>query len=387
MADEHATLRPGAPRSLPVLRAHIDAVDRDILALLARRNALVAEVAQYKRLHQVRIRDASRERDILTDRRDRATPLGLSPEIIESLFRLVLRGSRDRQAALKAEVPTGIEPKSVAIIGGMGRMGQCLARLFGDLGHAVMLADLDTDLKPEEAASVADVVIISVPIDHTVETIRHLGPRVRPESLLMDVTSVKEQPLAAMMQHARSSVTATHPLFDPSVHSLQGQRVVLCKGRGDTWYDWLTTMFRARGLVIKESTAADHDQAMAVVQVLVHFATEVMGRTLTRLGVGLEETLTFTSPIYLMELIMTARHFGQSPELYGAIEMANPKAPQVMDAFTEAAVALGRMVKSGDRRAFSEAFDEVRGFFGAFSEEAMVRSSDLIDRLVEGSWP
>ncbi len=387
MADESFTQSPGAPRPLPVLRAHIDAVDRDVLALLAKRSALVSEVAQYKRVHQVRIRDASRERDILTDRRDRATPLGLTPEIIESLFRLILRGSRDRQAALKAEVPEDIEPKSIAIVGGKGQMGQCLARLFGDLGHAVMVADLDTELKPEEAASVADVVVISVPIDQTVETIRQLGPRVRPEGLLMDVTSVKEGPLAAMLEHSRASVVATHPLFDPSVHSLQGQRMVMCQGRGAVWHAWLTAMLRARGLVIKESTAAEHDEAMAVVQVLVHFATEVMGRTLARLGVGIEETLAFTSPIYLMELIMTARHFGQSSDLYGAIEMTNPKAPQVIDAFSDAAAALGGMIKRGDRQAFGEAFDDVRAFFGAFSDEAMVRSSDLIDRLVEGSWP
>ena len=50
------------PRPLPVLRAMIDALDRDLLQIMARRMALVAEVAAYKRAHGIRIRDAQRER-------------------------------------------------------------------------------------------------------------------------------------------------------------------------------------------------------------------------------------------------------------------------------------------------------------------------------------
>ncbi len=129
-------------RSLTVLRAMIDAVDRDVLQLFSRRNALVGEIAQYKRENRVAIRDLQRERELIADRRHRATPLGLSPELIESVFRLVLWGSRDRQAALKAEVPLEIEAKTVAVIGGKGAMGRSLAEMFGDLGHAVMVADL-----------------------------------------------------------------------------------------------------------------------------------------------------------------------------------------------------------------------------------------------------
>lgn len=65
------------PRPLSVLRAMIDSVDRDVLRLLARRTALVGEVAEYKRHHRVQIRDLARERQIIDDRRSRAVELGL----------------------------------------------------------------------------------------------------------------------------------------------------------------------------------------------------------------------------------------------------------------------------------------------------------------------
>ncbi len=378
-----APAEPSVNRPLPVLRSIIDSIDRDILQLLARRNTYVAEIAQHKRECRLAIRDYQREREILSDRCDRATRLGLSPELIESLWRLVLWGSRDRQAALKAEVPLETEPRVVAVIGGQGAMGRCMAELFGDLGHSVMIADLDTQLTPEEAAAVADVVVVSVPIDVTVDVIRRIGPLVRPEALLMDVTSTKAAPVEAMRDHCPGSVIGTHPLFSPSVHSVQGQRVVLCPVRGDAWLGWLKQMLHARGLVLMESTAEAHDHAMAIVQVLVHFSTEVMGRTLAGVGVEIEDTLRFTSPVYLMELLMTARHFAQSSELYASIEMSNPDAPDVISAFVDAAHTLRDVVTKRDRAAFTAMFRDVRTFFGPFTDQALEQSSFLIDRLVE----
>src|SRR5687768_10511257 len=159
-------------RPLAVLRAKIDAIDREVLGLLAKRMAIVAEIAEHKREHGVRIRDARRERDVIDDRRARAERLGLPPGVIESIFRLVLLLSRDRQAELRAEVPLDVESKTVAVIGGKGAMGSRMASLFADLGHAVMIADLDTDLRPADAAAAADVVIVSVPIRETERVIR-----------------------------------------------------------------------------------------------------------------------------------------------------------------------------------------------------------------------
>lgn len=372
-----------ASRPLPMLRAMIDAVDHEVLQLLSRRNGLVAEVAAYKRSHSVGIRDVVRERELMMDRRARSVPLGLRPDVVESIYRMVLWASRDRQAALRAQVPLDIEPKTIAIIGGNGGMGKCMAGMFADLGHAVMIADLETDLTPTEAAKVADVVMISVPIDATVDVIQEIGPHVRDEALLMDVSSVKQGPFDAMMESTGASVLGTHPLFGPSVHTLQGQRIVFVPGRGDEWKEWCRTMFAARGLNILEATAEAHDQAMSIVQVLTHFSTEVMGRTLANLDVDLKKTLEFTSPVYLLELLMTARHFAQSPDLYASIQMSNPETERITKAFVEAANAHRNDVLSEDRDAIRAAFDAVHEMFGDFSETAMEESSYLIDRLVE----
>ncbi|MCC6929149.1 MAG: bifunctional chorismate mutase/prephenate dehydrogenase [Gemmatimonadaceae bacterium] len=374
---------PPTPRPLPLLRAMIDSLDRDLLQIVARRQSLVAEVAASKRESGIRIRDPQREHEVLADRARLADELGLPRGEIESIFRLLLRASRDHQAALRAEIPPNEQPRTVAIVGGKGRIGALLARLFADLGHRILVVDTDTALTAAQAAAAADVTVISVPIDVTAQVIAEVGPHVRDESLLMDVTSLKEAPVAAMLASTRASVVGTHPMFGPSVHTLQGQRVVLCRARGDAWADWVAHTFTARGLVITETTPTQHDRAMSVVQVLNHFQTQVLGLTLARVGIPLEESLRFTSPAYLLELYVTARHFAQSPELYGPIEMLNPRSVEVTSDFAATARELVDVIARGDQSAFSAMFDEVRGFFGDFTDEALAQSSYLIDRIVE----
>ena len=371
------------PRSLALVRAEIDALDRELLQIVARRMALVAEAAAYKREHGLKIRDFQREREVLDDRLERAQSLALPRDEIESIFRLLLRASRDYQAALRAEVPLDAVSRTVAIIGGKGRIGGMLVRLFGDLGHRVLVADVDTELTPEAAAALADVTVISVPIDVTLEVIRRVGPHVREDALLMDVTSLKAAPVAAMLESSRGSVLGTHPMFGPSVHTLQGQRVVLCRARGDAWADWVAQLLVARGLVITETTPDLHDRAMSAVQVLTHYQTQVLGLTLARLGLPLSETLRFTSPAYLLETYVTARHFAQSPALYGPIEMGNPRTAEVTATFGAAARELSEILATQDQAKFDAVFEEVRGFFGDFTREALEQSSFLIDRIVE----
>ena len=380
-----ADAEPPAPRSLTELRTLIDALDRELLDVASRRMAVVAEIAAYKREHGLRVRDAARERQVLDDRVALATSLGLPAEEIESIFRLLLRASREQQAVLRVELPADEPPRTVAIVGGRGRIGALLARMFGDLGHRVLIADVDTPLGAGDAAAAADVTVVSVPIEATESVIAAVGPHVREDALLMDVTSIKGAPVAAMLAATTGSVVGTHPMFGPSVHSLQGQRLVLCRARGDAWADWVARSFGARGVVVTEATPEAHDRGMAVVQVLTHFQTQVLGATLARLGLPLDETLRFTSPAYLLELYVAARHFAQSPDLYGAIEMRNPRTGEVTEAFRAAADDLARVLAARDQAAFAAMFADVRTFFGDFTTVALEQSSHLIDRIVERS--
>lgn len=372
---------------LKALRNEIDAVDHALIELLAKRQDLVGEVAAIKRTDNVPIRDAGREESLLQDRRDTASEIGLSSDVIESIFRLILWSSRDRQAALLAQLPAEVTPGTVAIVGGAGGMGRLFERLFSDLNNEVLIVDQQTKLTLAEAAQRAHVVLISVPIAVTENVIAEVGPLLNESQALMDLTSIKSAPVQAMLLSTSAEVVGAHPLFGPSVHSLQGQRIVITPARGERWLTWLRQIFGARGLVTVESTPERHDELMAIVQVLTHYSTEVMGRTLARLEVDLGETMSFTSPIYRMGLLLTARHFAQSADLYAGISMTNSRAGAVLAAFEESAGEVAELIRNADREAFRQLFEDVSLYFGDFRQDALAESSYLIDRVVERSDP
>ena len=98
MSDPHAE----AP-ALEELREKVDAIDHELLRLLARRRAVVEEISAWKLPRAEPIQDVLRERDLLADRLAHAGRLGLEPGMVTALFELVLRASREHQAALRGE--------------------------------------------------------------------------------------------------------------------------------------------------------------------------------------------------------------------------------------------------------------------------------------------
>ncbi len=381
---EHPKQDIPVPPDLLKLRTKIDAIDHQILDLLVKRDEVIKQVASVKQQTGFGIRDFSRERELLANRGEIAESGGLRREVIESLFRVILWASRDKQASLNAALPTDVDVKTIGIIGGLGGIGLLLTSMFEEVGHTVLIADIGTELSNIEVAEQSDVVVIAVPIEVTIDVIHEIGEHVRDDALLLDVTSTKTSPVEAMCAKSSCSVVGTHPLFGPSVHSLQGQRIALVPERvSDEWLLWLEQLLSARGLSVILTTAKEHDEAMGIVQVLTHQATEILGRTIQRLGVNIPKTLEFTSPIYLIDLLMAARHFAQSSNLYASIQMSNPETSRVLDALRSSGEELRSIVESNDRDAFNTMFEEVHQYFGTFSEQALEQSSFLIDRLVE----
>ena len=309
----------------------------------------------------------------------------MKAELVEVVLKHILDESYRRYMSFSRRSTPAIERRTIAIVGGTGGMGRFFHRIFTEVGHEVLITSEATELTPVQAAQRADLVIISVPIGVTLEVIQEVSPVMKPGSCLMDLTSLKGEPMKAMLEHTRPEVevVGTHPMFGPTVESLLRQVVVLCPGRGTSWLAWLRQFIESQGGLVKVTTPAYHDKMMSVIQVLRHFSTIVLGKCLETLEVDLEESLEFTSPIYRLELAMIGRLFAQSPGLYADIEMQNPLSPRVVAAYLHAASTLGGVVVSRDREAFIEHFQRTARFFGDFRNQAMEESNYLITKLVD----
>lgn len=370
---------------LASLRRQLDEVDRAILENVARRREIVRGIAEAKDgTHP--LFDRERERAVYERAEGMAEGLGLDAGLIRAVMGVLVEESHRIQERVSIERARSETPHDFLIIGGAGRMGR---RLGGDLaarGHSVESFDLDDERDLATLISAADIVMIAVPMSEAVRVAGAVAPLVRPDALLCDINSLKADVCAAMEDGASGEVLGLHPMFGPTVHSLRRQKVVACRRRTGPLSDWLLAEFGRMGLDVVEADPDAHDRMMAVVQVLVHFSTIVMGEALRRcgetLGAEVEESLRFTSPIYRLELAFVGRLFAQDPALYAEIVMTNPHGARARADYREAVESITRAVDAGDRAAFAELFTGTRSYFHGFAEEAMRLSDHIIDSLV-----
>ncbi|HEY5525557.1 MAG TPA: prephenate dehydrogenase/arogenate dehydrogenase family protein, partial [Clostridium sp.] len=141
----------------------------------------------------------------------------------------------------------------IAVIGGTRGLGRWIATFLSLKGLKVVVTGrnkitgetvskkfgVDYTSDNLKAAADADVVIIALPIDSTPEIIKEIGPVMKEGSLLLDVTSVKEEPSAIMQKYAAEGVEVLpcHPMFGPRIRSLDGQVVVLTPIKTGLWYN------------------------------------------------------------------------------------------------------------------------------------------------------
>ena len=89
-------------RDIQTLRAELDQIDAEIVALLERRLSVSREVAEYKRERQLPILDASREEQVLEDRAARLDEENLR-EYVREVFRDIMAMSRAEQTSRMEE--------------------------------------------------------------------------------------------------------------------------------------------------------------------------------------------------------------------------------------------------------------------------------------------
>ncbi|VEB24223.1 bifunctional chorismate mutase/prephenate dehydrogenase [Avibacterium volantium] len=365
--------------ALKELRTEIDTLDQELLQLVAKRLALVKKVGEIKHQHGLPIYVPNREAEMLQARRQEAEKLGVPPDLIEDVLRRLMRESytRENQFGFKTVNPN---IKKIVIVGGKGKLGGLFARYLQLSGYQVeSLGRNDWD-NAAQILSGADVVIVSVPIVNTVETIERLAPYLTENMLLTDLTSVKKAPLAKMLDVHQGAVVGLHPMFGPDIASMAKQVVVRCDGRYPERYQWLLDQISIWGAKIYQVDAAEHDQSMTYIQALRHFATFANGLHLSKQPVELAKLLALSSPIYRLELAMIGRLFAQDGALYADIIMDKPENLEVIESLKQSYEESLKFFEQGDKQGFIETFEQVRDWFGDYSEQFLKESRQLLQQ-------
>ncbi|MEM3381745.1 MAG: prephenate dehydrogenase/arogenate dehydrogenase family protein, partial [Candidatus Bathyarchaeia archaeon] len=251
---------------------------------------------------------------------------------------------------------SGIESRlTMSIVGGAGKMGKLLAKsmrsrvgtlrvISRNLERAKEAArELDVEWAPIEDAHNADVVIVSVPMDETVDACKNLAGRMSPGSLLVDLTSVKTGIVDAVSSSTPPNIEylSIHPLFGPNVENMVGRRIIAIKAKPGPKTEDFIDLLESCGCIVKVSTVEEHDEAMASIQVLHHFALLSLSKAISRLVAGrnLSEYLTESFERTLTNIESIERNL----ETIYKIQRMNPHGERARKIFIEEATRLNSL--------------------------------------------
>lgn len=290
-----------------------------------------------------------------------------------------------------------IEKSNMTIIGGTRGLGRWIAEHLNDDFNITITSrnkttglEVARELNVEysndniEAIQNADIVIFSVPIEHTAETIKEVAPHAPEGSLLMDVCSIKTEAAESLNKYAPKNVEILpcHPMFGPRVPTIKRQIVVLTpiENRSNNWFDRVEKYLTKSECEIVVTTPEEHDKYMSIVQGLTHFSFITLASTIRKLHINVERSRSFSSPVYSLMLDMVSRVVYQNPYLYYSIQKNNKETSNAREALIKEGAYLSKLIEDDNEDDFVKNIMESSEHLDD-REEALIRSDRAIGML------
>jgi prephenate dehydrogenase len=256
----------------------------------------------------------------------------------------------------------------VAIIGGSGKMGRWFAEFLKHDGKEVIIYGRDEEKLRKAAGQIgveastdlssavkgADTVLLSVTINNFEQVARQLQPLIKPGQIVIDITSVKTSPVAAMQKYlGAASILGTHPVFGPGAKGIRNQNVVLtpASDKEAALAGRVKQFLEKSGARVSVMTPQEHDEMIAVILGLAHFIAIVSADTLLNFK-HLKEMSAIAGPTYKVLLTLAESVLTEDPELYASIQMNLPRMPEIEEVFLKSSRTWAEMVQNKDTGAF-----------------------------------
>ena len=246
-----------------------------------------------------------------------------------------------------------IHMKTIGIIG-FGSFGKFLAEKLSS--HAKVMVYGQGEQQNSWSASLEDVaradyVVLAVPLDAYEAVLGLLKPYLRPETVIVDVCSVKVRPVEMIRRVMPTQpLVITHPMFGPESASVSfaGLTLVMCPEHSEeTAYQRIKQFAESLGLAVVEISADDHDREIAVVQGLTFFVARALNET------GIRDQLLHT-PTFSQLLAVGDVEKHHSWELFQTIQLGNAHTQAVRERFIDVATKINQDLQLIDTHDDSE---------------------------------
>jgi chorismate mutase/prephenate dehydrogenase len=359
--------------TLDELRRRLDGLDRQLLEIIAARQATSREIARVKRSTGYPTRDYRREREVIVGAREAAAGLGVPPDAAEAIMRLLIRSSLTTQERASVAAHGSGSGRSALVIGGAGKMGGWFAQFLGSQGFEVQIADpravgagasasaggaagapmkVIADWRDSDLAH--DFIVVAAPLGATNQILQQLGQR-RPRGVVFDLGSLKTPLRTGLraLQAAGVAVTSLHPMFGPDTELLSQRHVIFIDlGHADA-------LTQARALfapTMAEQVVMEldeHDRLIAYVLGLSHAVNIAFFTALAESGAAAPKLLRLSSTTFDAQFNIASQVAQESPELYYEIQRLNDFGAESLDALARAVEALRGAVAAADQGRFA----------------------------------
>ncbi|MGF1479821.1 MAG: bifunctional chorismate mutase/prephenate dehydrogenase [Cyanophyceae cyanobacterium] len=273
------------------------------------------------------------------------------------------------------------QPRRVTIIGGRGQMGRFFAQQLTAAGHCVQAIGRHDWQRADELLKTAELVIVCVPIAQTLAAIEQAAKYLQPDTVLVDLTSIKTSIVQAMLDHHSGPVLGLHPMFGPGVQSFLSQNVVVCVGRRQEAGQWFLDLIASRGGKLIYCTPQEHDRIMTVVQAIRHFWAFSLGVFLAEQGIDVLRSLDFSSPLYRLQLNIVSRLFAQDASLSLKMMLATAERRHAIRDLATVCSRLAEMIGQEDEAGLGCEFEATSRFFHQEAKRALCESNHTINSL------
>ncbi len=266
----------------------------------------------------------------------------------------------------------------IGIVGSEGDYGRWLRRFFEQrmgltvLGHDPASAHGDAI---ERLLEEAQVLLFAAPIRRTAGIIDDWRMRSAGRErgrLWLDITSIKQAPVEAMLR-SQAEVVGLHPMTaPPKSPTLKGRVLAVCEARIADWRPWLSMLLDALQAECVRVSPEHHDRAMALIQAMGHATRLAQAGVLRGYAPTLgppASLLPLRTASFELDAATIARILSLNPQIYEDIQFGNPHVPEMLGRLQDELQALRALVERGDdaaRAAFRGRFlDDNRDGFDA----------------------
>ncbi len=360
---------------LDVLRTQLGDIDREILALVAKRQQVAQQIGQTKRDAGIPTRDFRQERDVIERARAAAVEHGLSPTLGEDLVLALIRGSltvQEQDTVVSTGKGTG---RRVLVIGGSGNMGRWFVRYLAAQGFSVESADPAEP--PVRHANIIyhrdwrtleldhEIIVIAAPMPVTATILDEMAKR-PPSGVVFDVGSLKSPLRKSLttLRDAGAQVTSVHPMFGPDTELLSGRHVIFVDLGVPKATAAARALFERTMATLVEMDLESHDRLIAYVLGLSHAVNIAFFTALAESGEAAPKLATLSSTTFDAQLGVAAKVAGENPDLYFEIQTLNDYGTESLAALLYAVERLRSVIRANDVEGFRSLMTRGKGYLG-----------------------